>query len=128
MTYRARYRTTLQLAPVLDLLIVDESNPKALGFQIKVLADHVEHLPRGNVRRYSTPEDRVALRMLTAVRLADLTQLNCGPDKTVRNEITALLEELEDGLQSFAQYITSNYLSRVPQIQHFSAINGRQIP
>jgi hypothetical protein len=35
---------------------------------------------------------------------------------------------LEDGLQSFAQYITSNYLSRVPQIQHFSAINGRQIP
>ncbi len=127
MTYRARYRATLQLAPVLDLLIVDESNPKALGFQIKMLADHVEHLPRGNVRRYSAPEDRIALRMLTAVRLADLTQLSCGPDPTTRHEITALLEELEDGLQSFAQYITSSYLTRVPQIQHFSAIDGRQV-
>lgn len=128
MTYRARYRATLQLAPVLDLLVVDEGNPKSLGFQLKMLADHIEHLPRENARRYSAPEERIALQMLTAVRLVDLEHLNCGPDKVEQKETTNLLDDLEDGLNSLAQYITSNYLSRVPQIQHFSTIDGGRTP
>ncbi len=78
MTYRARYRTAFQLAPVLDLLLVDESNPKSLAFQFSQLAAHVEHLPRQNDRRFASPEERMALEMLTAVRLLDLTGLGCG--------------------------------------------------
>lgn len=128
MTYRARYRAALQLAPVLDLLVVDESNPKALGFQLSMLADHVEHLPREDSRRYSAPEERVVLRMLTAVRLAELAPLNRGANALVPKETFSLLDELEAGLNVFARYITSNYLSRVPQIQHMSAIDGRQVP
>ena len=46
MTYRNRYLTTLRLAPVLDLLMTDETNPRSLVFQLIALADHVEHLPR----------------------------------------------------------------------------------
>ena len=64
MTYRARYRTTFQPAPVLDLLLVDESNPKSLAFQCSRLAVHVDHPPRLSDRRFSTAEERMALEML----------------------------------------------------------------
>ena len=46
MTYRSRYLTTLQAAPLLDLLVTDESNPRSMAFQLAALADHVENLPR----------------------------------------------------------------------------------
>ena len=40
MTYRSRYFTVLQAAPVLDLLMNDEANPRSLAFQIKDLSRH----------------------------------------------------------------------------------------
>jgi uncharacterized alpha-E superfamily protein len=44
MTYRARYFTVLQAAPVLDLLMCDEANPRSLAFQIKDLLEHCRAL------------------------------------------------------------------------------------
>ena len=35
MTYRQRYRSSFQLAAVIDLLIADENNPKSLAFSIQ---------------------------------------------------------------------------------------------
>ena len=34
LTYRSRYLSVLQAAPVVDLVVADESNPRALGFQL----------------------------------------------------------------------------------------------
>ena len=39
MTYRRRYLATLQVAPVVDLLLTDETNPRSVVFQIAALAD-----------------------------------------------------------------------------------------
>src|ERR1019366_9810703 len=46
MTYRSRYFTVLQAAPVLDLLMNDQANPRSLAFQIKDLALHCGFLAR----------------------------------------------------------------------------------
>jgi uncharacterized alpha-E superfamily protein len=34
LTYRSRYLSVVQPAPVVDLVVADESNPRALGFQL----------------------------------------------------------------------------------------------
>jgi uncharacterized circularly permuted ATP-grasp superfamily protein/uncharacterized alpha-E superfamily protein len=44
MTYRRRYFTAPHLAGVLDLLLLDESNPRSLIFQINVLDGHAAAL------------------------------------------------------------------------------------
>ncbi len=44
MTYRSRYFTDLQPAPVLDLLMNDEANPRSLAFQIHDLFEHCRSL------------------------------------------------------------------------------------
>lgn len=123
MTYRARYRTAFQLAPVLDLLIVDEDNPKSLAFQCNRLADHVAHLPRPDDRRYATAEERMALEMLTSVRLVDLAGLGCIDDEDNKGQLNDFLVSMEQRLMAFAQQVTAHYLSRVPATSHFSSLN-----
>jgi uncharacterized circularly permuted ATP-grasp superfamily protein/uncharacterized alpha-E superfamily protein len=128
MTYRARYRTAFQLAPVLDLLLVDESNPKSLAFQVNRIAEHVANLPRQSDRRFASPEERMALEMLTAARLVDLTGLDCGAGDAATGPLAAFLETMETRLKDFAQQISAHYLSRVPPTPHFSAIMGDRRP
>lgn len=128
MTYRARYRTAFQLAPVLDLLIVDESNPKSLAFQFSQLVAHVEHLPRQSDRRFSRPEERLSLELLTAVRLLDLTGLGCGGGSEQTASLAAFLDLVDTRLKEFAQQISAHYLTRVQATPHFSALFGDPKP
>jgi uncharacterized circularly permuted ATP-grasp superfamily protein/uncharacterized alpha-E superfamily protein len=122
MTYRARYRTTFQLAPVLDLLLIDESNPKSLAFQCSRLAAHVEHLPRQGQRRFASQEERMALEMLTGVRLLDLTPLENRQGDNDFRSLMRFLDFMDRRLKDFAQVISTHYLSRIPATPHYSTI------
>jgi uncharacterized alpha-E superfamily protein len=42
MTYRNRYLGVIEPAPLVDLLVTDETNPRSVAFQFAALADHVE--------------------------------------------------------------------------------------
>ena len=44
LTYRARYLGTVQPAPVLDLVLADPSNPRALGFQVAAVAERLAEI------------------------------------------------------------------------------------
>lgn len=124
MTYRARYRTAFQLAPVMDLLVMDESNPKSLAFQCSRIAAHVDELPRQDQRRFSMAEERLALEMLTDVRLLDLTGLDCSPDAAPRTTLDRFLQAMESNLAEFGRQISAHFLTRVPATPHFTAIHG----
>ncbi|WP_028578875.1 circularly permuted type 2 ATP-grasp protein [Desulfogranum japonicum] len=124
MTYRDRYRTSFQLGPVLDLLLADETNPKSVGFQLKQIASHVKYLPQHNERRFATPEERLALEMLTGIRLLDLSLASCSSDMSEEDELSVFLQSLEEKLGLFSQHVTSHYLSRIPTTPHYGTIHG----
>ena len=44
ITYRWRYLGQLQPAPVLDLVVLDDSNPRAFAFQMRSIASHLDRL------------------------------------------------------------------------------------
>ena len=75
ITYRSRYRLNPMIAPVLDLLIVDETNPRSLGFQLAALSAHIDTLPQTGNGGGRTEVQRTALAMLNDVRLADVVAL-----------------------------------------------------
>ena len=66
MTYRSRYAVTPMAVPVLDLLILDESNPRSLAYQLVALEAHLAALPHDgpyrspSLRRVLGPLDRGA--------------------------------------------------------------------
>jgi len=46
MTYRSRYLNVFQLVPFVDLLLLDENNPRSCAFQLAVIESHLRELPR----------------------------------------------------------------------------------
>ena len=124
MTYRGRYRSSFQLAPVLDLLLADEGNPKSLAFQFNQLAVHVEHLPHQDERRFASQEERTVLEMQTAIRLLDLSAIHCGEEIAGIASLTAFLTTLETQLKEFAEQVSAHFLTRVPSTPHYAMIAG----
>jgi uncharacterized circularly permuted ATP-grasp superfamily protein/uncharacterized alpha-E superfamily protein len=98
ITYRSRYLSRPEWMPTLDLLMLDDANPRSLAFQAKGLADYLERLevtfgPCG--------------RDLLVAPLASLRALD--PDRDLRPE-SARLERTLTGLRS-ASHALSDRLS-----------------
>ena len=46
MTYRSRYLSQVQIVPFVDLLLLDEANPRSAAFQLAMIETHLRELPR----------------------------------------------------------------------------------
>jgi uncharacterized circularly permuted ATP-grasp superfamily protein/uncharacterized alpha-E superfamily protein len=59
ITYRRRYFAQPQWPTALELLIVDDSNPRGLAFQVNALSEHVANLPRDSGRERTRDARRI---------------------------------------------------------------------
>jgi uncharacterized circularly permuted ATP-grasp superfamily protein/uncharacterized alpha-E superfamily protein len=116
-TYRRRYRSSLQLDAVLDLLLLDESNPRAVGFQLQTLSERIASLPRRSTPPHRSPEERLLLDALCSLRLADTETLLAVPEEGAESDLKRLLTRLGDRLANLSEAITHDYfsLTEVPQ-------------
>jgi uncharacterized circularly permuted ATP-grasp superfamily protein/uncharacterized alpha-E superfamily protein len=127
MTYRRRYLSSLQTAPVLDLLLADETNPRSLAFQLVALSDGVDNLPHDSPQPARSPEQRLVLGALTAVRLCNIDEL-ARPDATgARPRLEDLLLKLGLDLPVLSDTVTRRFLSHLQPSRHLAALGG-EIP
>jgi uncharacterized alpha-E superfamily protein len=111
MTYRSRYLTTPMVPPVIDLLVLDETNPRSIAFQVRVLADHVDQLPRDPDLYARSPEQREVLLLLTDIQLADIAEL-CHEDKDGRRSaLDQLLVHIVRAMPRLSELIGRDYFS-----------------
>lgn len=82
ITYRSRYRLDPSLPLVLDLLLLDETNPRSLAYQLSAIAHHLEGLPDGQHGASLAEDRRLILALLTAARLTDVEALAAEPRRT----------------------------------------------
>jgi uncharacterized alpha-E superfamily protein len=106
-TYRRRYLARLQVAPVVDLLLTDETNPRSVLFQVAALARHIDALPRDEGKP-STAEQSLAVSALAELRLADVNGL-CAAEG--RAALLELLERIGALLRSLSDSISSTYFN-----------------
>jgi uncharacterized circularly permuted ATP-grasp superfamily protein/uncharacterized alpha-E superfamily protein len=114
MTYRRRYLATLQVAPVVDLLMTDETNPRSVLFQLDTLADHLAVLPdMRSAAAGRSHEEKLLLRASTELRLAEVAD-TCAPDDSgARPRLRALLERLGTILPELSDSLCNAYLEHV---------------
>jgi len=93
ITYRQKYAVVRRDA-VLDLLLGDESNPRALATQLSLLLEDLLSLPREHADTFKLPEERLALRVLSDVRLLDVAQLEAHHLTTVENSMLDLSAQI----------------------------------
>jgi hypothetical protein len=76
ITYRGRYNLLPNLATVYDLVLLDDTNPRSLLFQLNQLVKHFERLPGERESALPSPGQRILLECLTSLRLLDPRELN----------------------------------------------------
>jgi uncharacterized alpha-E superfamily protein len=112
VTYRTRYYTTLQPLAVMDVLMLDESNPRSLQFQLDHLVDLYEKLPRHDPSDLKTM--RGALDLLRGVELQAIVYPAKGMvgrrDAGLRR-LDQYLGALESLLPSWSNNLSSRYFS-----------------
>ncbi|WP_110951046.1 circularly permuted type 2 ATP-grasp protein [Pseudomonas bohemica] len=115
ITYRSRYLALPQLIPVLDLLLLDEQNPHAVLFQLKLVTRSVKRLNDD----FGVPQDS-SLAMLTQ-RLAAF-DLGCLENGLFgESSVKAALHGLGDLLQSIGD--TSGQASDRLALRHFAHVD-----
>ncbi len=111
MTYRWRYLATPMLAPVIDLLLLDETNPRSVAFQLAALLGHVDNLPVIVSPPARSAEQRIMLSLSTAVRLAEIPVLCQANSTGHRKPLAMLLGQLDADLPKLSEAITRDYFS-----------------
>jgi uncharacterized alpha-E superfamily protein len=110
MTYRSRYLANLQIPTVLDLLLTDETNPRALAYQLNALQDHVAGLPRLiNTPGYS-PDQRLAMSMLHTIRMFDIESVCDAFSLGDHQPLQKLVDDFSHQLPNLSHAVTLRYL------------------
>ncbi len=125
ITYRSRYLTSLQTDLVLDLLLVDEANPRSIAFQLARLQEDIDQLPASHTAIRRPAESRLSLALLTGVQLTDVRELvrdgAIGPSAAPSPALDALLGKLIGDLIQLSETLTRAYFSHSPQSRQLSA-------
>lgn len=121
MTYRYRYLTTLQLAPVLDLVLVDETNPRAVGFQLMALSEHVRSLARDESDVVRTSEQKLVLSAQASLRLADVESFCTVNGAGDRRQLDKFLSLLASDLRALSDSISHTYLTHTVDSRQLDA-------
>jgi uncharacterized circularly permuted ATP-grasp superfamily protein/uncharacterized alpha-E superfamily protein len=111
MTYRRRYFEQVHLATTLDLLLADESNPRALAFQCETLQEHVEFLPRDRWARGEHPEERTLMQISDLLHASDPGALAMRAEMGEIEELDQLFQRIADGFQAISDQVTQRYFS-----------------
>lgn len=111
ITYRSRYNLLPHIAAVFDLLILDDTNPRSLIFQLMQLQKHFDRLPFEQQSAQLSQGERVLLECSTRVRLMDpgeLARLESGWDES---EAAKLLEHTLHSLPKISEAIAVSYFA-----------------
>jgi uncharacterized alpha-E superfamily protein len=100
---------------VLDLLLLDETNPRSLAYQLAALARRLERLP-GSKQSTTLPEDRrLILALLTAVRLADVETMAREPNGATLER--TMLEQIQL-LPALSNAVSRHYFNLTEDAPH----------
>ena len=117
ITYRSRYNLLPHIAAVYDLVLLDDTNPRSILFQLNQLVKHFERLPRERDSALPSPSQRILLECVTRLRLTDphtlaglRTQWHEAEAAKVVQFIARELPRLSDAIS--ASYFAHSEISR----------------
>ncbi|MEO1281056.1 MAG: circularly permuted type 2 ATP-grasp protein [Pseudomonadota bacterium] len=115
ITYRSRYRLDPLFPFVLDLLLLDETNPRSLVFQLDRIASHLDSLPMSQTATVRTEEQRLVLDATTRLKLIDAVDIASGGS---REAFVALIEAQLGLIPEVSNGIARRYFSLLEEKPH----------
>ncbi|MBR0671307.1 circularly permuted type 2 ATP-grasp protein [Neoroseomonas soli] len=119
ITYRGRYLTILQPAPALDLVLADESNPRALAFQLAAISRNLSEVASDADR--ALPDEAASL---LAEAEAMVAQVIAAPDQAVAAAgLPPRLEAVAVRIAALSDAVARRYFALLP-VQQTLGLEG----
>jgi uncharacterized alpha-E superfamily protein len=87
-------------APVIDLVMLDPSNPRSVAFQLDRIEAHLSALPGRNATGRLSPAQQIAVSIATRLRTVEAASID-----------EALIIDTEQSLMKLSDAITASYLT-----------------
>jgi uncharacterized circularly permuted ATP-grasp superfamily protein/uncharacterized alpha-E superfamily protein len=116
MTYRARYLSSLQPAPAVDLILTDATNPQSVIYQVQRLLTDLRSLPQENSFPLSRAHQEL-IKLETRLLTMDLFELTKAGH-------TGVIELAEWGIQALWQVsdaLTQSYFVHASPVRVFGS-------
>ncbi|MCG6862760.1 MAG: circularly permuted type 2 ATP-grasp protein [Chromatiaceae bacterium] len=112
ITYRRRYQAGTRVGALLDLVFQDEENPRSLAYQLVTIEPVVQSMPHTELSTGRTPAEKLVLKCLTDVRLAEINALLVLDDEGNRREaLQQMLERVGKGFAAISDALTAQYFA-----------------
>jgi uncharacterized circularly permuted ATP-grasp superfamily protein/uncharacterized alpha-E superfamily protein len=122
MTYRSRYLGVFQIVPFVDLLLLDEANPRSAAFQLAAIENNLRELPRITLAQRSDVPGLIASEVRSLAANAHPTRLAvCVNGKrpalgeltdTIRSDVGMLSDAIADAYFQHASRSRTGAASR----------------
>lgn len=113
MTYRSRYVFGPEPAPVLDLLLADEGNPRSAVFQLASLYEHLKAIQPTRQGEPKSTEMKMVTTIFSEVRLVDVDSLVLVVRNGRRLRLVTQLRRITRAMEVLSQTLTRTYLTHV---------------
>ncbi|NND89502.1 MAG: alpha-E domain-containing protein, partial [Granulosicoccus sp.] len=127
MTYRSRYRSQLDVRMVLQLLLLDEYNPRSLAFQLSEIEQTIKRLPGRRNLSQADALSRLVIGGLSRIRLADTSAL-LNANRNSRQNLGKFLSLLASMPNDMAEVLSATYFAHVEASQQLSDVAIEQHP
>ena len=110
ITYRSRYLTVLQPAPVLDLILADEGNPRGLAFQLVAAREMLEDLAGEG----PAPLAAAAAGLLEEARAMVREVAEAPVQAEAACRLPARLKAMEGAIAALSDRVSRHYFALLP--------------
>lgn len=112
LTYRYRYRSTLKIQGVLELLLTEEDNPRSVAYQLAQIGQNLRELPLNRVNQHLSPAEKKLLEALTLVRLCDPEKLSeVNEESQAREQLHHFLNQVSTLLADASSLVIDQFFS-----------------
>ncbi|MBV9833998.1 MAG: circularly permuted type 2 ATP-grasp protein [Alphaproteobacteria bacterium] len=121
ITYRGRYLGALEPAPVLDLTLLDESNPRSLAFQVHAIDRHLDVLARTTGSRVAFDDSALLADMRAGVTMFQTDERAWRHQGLALTRLRDTLSNTVDTFIRLSDDLTRTHFSLVPAARRLGA-------
>jgi uncharacterized alpha-E superfamily protein len=114
--------TRLETHAIADLLLADDTNPRAVAFQLALIDQHLAALPRYTAHPDRNYDQRLLLKLRASIQLADFVQLCSVPADRRRDAFDSLLSGIQDQIGLLSEAVAQLYFSHAVVSREISGI------
>jgi uncharacterized circularly permuted ATP-grasp superfamily protein/uncharacterized alpha-E superfamily protein len=123
LTYRRRYLTHLEVPAVVDLLLADGGNPRAVAFQVAAIDRHLAELPGESGQPSPGPGHSIATELRARLASVDIHE-ECRIEEGRRDRLVTLTTDIDRKLSAISDQISQTYFSHATAPVPLDATDG----